>query len=88
HVCLSQNFQSPESFLGYPIGEKFSFHSRITDYVKYVAAENPKQTKLINYGQTNEGRPLQVIIVGTEVNIANLESIRTNNLKGIGLADG
>jgi hypothetical protein len=88
HACLAQNFQSPESFLGYSIGEKFSFHSRITDYVKYVANENPKQTKLISYGQTNEGRPLQVIIVGNEANIANLESIRTNNLKGIGLADG
>ncbi|MDP5121561.1 MAG: M14 family metallopeptidase, partial [Spirosomaceae bacterium] len=87
-VCFAQNIQSPETFLGYKIGDKFSFHSRITDYVKYVAEKNPNQTKLINYGQTNEGRPLQVIIVGSETNIANLETIRTNNLKGIGLADG
>lgn len=88
HACLAQNFQSPDAFLGYPIGEKFSFHSRITDYVEYAAEKNPTQTKLINYGQTNEGRPLQVIIVGNETNIANLETIRANNLRGIGLEDG
>lgn len=85
---FSQDLQSPESFLGYSIGEKFSFHSRISDYVNYVAATKPEQTKLIKYGETNEGRPLQVIVVGSESNIANLEKIRTDNLKSIGLLAG
>ncbi len=87
-VGFSQDLKTPESFLGYQIGEKFSFHSRITDYVEYVSAQRPTQTKLIKYGETNEGRPLQVIVVGNEANIANLETIRTNNLKSIGLLDG
>lgn len=85
---FAQELKSPHNFLGYRLGDKFSFHFRITDYVRYVAQTKSTQTKLINYGETNEGRPLQVIVVGSVENMANLEQIRANNLKLIGLQTG
>jgi hypothetical protein len=72
--------QSPEQFLGYKIGARYTPHWRIVDYYKHVAAAVPNMVKLQPYGQTNEGRPLMVAFVSAATNISNLEAIRTNNL--------
>ncbi len=53
--------KTPEQFLGYPLGSKFSFHYQVVDYFKTIAAQNPNQVKVVQYGSTNEGRPLMVI---------------------------
>ncbi|CAH0995821.1 hypothetical protein EMA8858_01949 [Emticicia aquatica] len=84
----AQTTKTPEEFLGYKLGTKFSFHHRIVDYVKYVAAQNPTQVKTIDYGNTFEGRPLMIAIIASPENLAKIEEIRTNNLKSIGLLDG
>ena len=73
--------QSPEQFLGYKIGTRYTPHWRIVEYYKHVAAAVPSMVKLQPYGQTNEGRPLMVAFVSTAANISALETIRTNNLK-------
>lgn len=82
--------QSPEQFLGYKIGTRFTPHWRIVDYFKHVAVAVPGMTKLQSYGQTNEGRPLLLTFVSNAANISNLEAIRTNNisLAGLGNAGG
>ncbi len=72
--------QSPEQFLGYKVGTRFTPHHRIVDYYKAVAAASPTTVKLQQYGVTNEGRPLMVAFVSSAANIANLETIRTTNL--------
>jgi hypothetical protein len=84
----AQTTKTPEEFLGYRLGTKFSFHHRIVDYVKYVAAQNPSQVKTIEYGNTFEGRPLMVAIIASPENLLKIEEIRTNNLKNIGLLEG
>jgi hypothetical protein len=84
----AQTLQSPEEFLGYKVGSKFTFHHRVVDYVRYVAAQRPQQVKIVDYGTTNEGRPLLIAIVASPENMAKIEEIRTNNLKNIGLIDG
>lgn len=84
----AQNLQSPQEFLGYELGTKFSRHHQIISYFEYVARQNPGQVKLIPYGKTNEGRPLMVAVIASEDNLARLEEIRTNNLKSAGLLDG
>lgn len=71
---------SPEQFLGYKIGTRFTPHHRIVDYFKAVAAASPSIIKLQQYGVTNEGRPLMVAFVSSAANITNLENIRTANL--------
>jgi hypothetical protein len=79
-VSLAQ-VQSPEEFLGYKIGTRFTPHWKLVDYFKTVAASVPSMVKLEQYGMTNEGRPLIVVYVSSASNISNLETIRANNLK-------
>ncbi len=84
---LAQN-PTPDAFLGYPLGSRFTFHHRIVDYVEHLAQKNPTQVKMIPYGATYEGRPLVVAAVASPENLARLESIRTDNLKSIGMMAG
>ena len=72
---------SPEKFLGYPIGTRFTPHWKIMDYFRAVAAAAPATVKLEKYGETYEGRPLVVAYVSNATHISNLENIRRNNLK-------
>ncbi len=88
YFAYSQSFQSPEQFFGHPMGSRFHFHHQLIDYVKYVANTKTSITKLIPYGTTTEGRPLMVLAIGSEKNIADLEKIREANLQNIGLRPG
>ncbi|AMQ55395.1 M14 family metallopeptidase [Algoriphagus sanaruensis] len=79
--------KTPEQFLGYKPGDRFTPHHRMVDYFEYVASQNPN-IKLIQYGETNEKRPLFIAILSSPENMANLEQIRTDNLKRAGLMEG
>ncbi|WP_026135925.1 M14 family metallopeptidase [Nafulsella turpanensis] len=79
--------QSPEEFLGYPIGDKFTYHHRVLGYFQYIA-ENSENVKLEEYGTSYEGRPLMVAYVGTEENLKRLEEISRNNLERAGVVEG
>ena len=87
-VLNGQNIQSPSSFLGYDLGTQFSRHHQVVDYYKHLSKNLPSQIKLEKYGETNERRPLYLAIISSEENMNNLEAIRTNNLKNIGLESG
>jgi hypothetical protein len=82
-ASLSSNAQikSPEEFLGCKIGSRFTPHWKVVNYFQHVAATAPKMTKMQQYGETNEGRPLIVAFVSSVENINNLENIRKNNLR-------
>ncbi len=81
-VSLSRaQLKSPEEFLGYKIGTRYTPHWRIVSYFNHVAASSPAQVKLEQYGETNEGRPLLLAFVGSAENIQRLENIRMNNLR-------
>lgn len=81
----SAQLRSPEEFLGYKIGTRYTTHNRIIDYFKSVATAAPSVVKLQTYGETNEGRPLVVAYISSPENISNLEKIRTNNLRLAGM---
>ncbi|WP_233268903.1 M14 metallopeptidase family protein [Mucilaginibacter lacusdianchii] len=85
--AFAQALQSPSQFLGYPLGSQFTYHYLIAEYFKYVA-QNAKNVKLVQYGNTNEGRPLMVAFVGSQENIDRLEDIRQHNLYLAGLSSG
>ena len=80
--------QSPAQFLGYPLGKQFTTHSRILDYVQYLAAQAPNRMKVQPYGETYEGRPLVLAYVASDQNLPRLEQIRENNLRQAGLESG
>lgn len=91
-VCLIQlqaqtNLLSPDDFLPHNIGEQFTSHHLLVDYYEYVA-ENSPYVQLIEYGRTNEGRPLILAFVSTPENLAKLEDIRLNQLRRTGLEAG
>ena len=71
--------KSPDQYLGYPLGSRFTIHQKVTDYFKYIASQH-KNIKLISYGKTYEGRELMVAIISAQNNIDNLEEIRKNNV--------
>ena len=87
-ICISavfaQSIQSPEKFLGYKLGDQFTPHYKIVEYFKYIAQAS-KKVKLLQYGSTNEGRPLLAMFIASDENINKLEEIRHNNLRLAGL---
>lgn len=80
-LVLNAQIKSPDEFLGYELGAHFTPHYKVADYFKQTAVASPKNIKLIEYGKTNEGRPLLAAVISAPENIARLEQIRTNNLK-------
>lgn len=72
--------KSPEEFLGYPIGTRYTPHYQIVNYFQYIAQEAPGMVKLQKYGETNEHRPLYLSFISTKENIGNLDKIRMNNM--------
>ncbi len=78
---------SPAEFLGYALGERFTPHHRVVDYVTHVAAASPN-VRLEPYGETYEGRPLLTAFVTTPGNLGRLETIREDNLRRAGLLPG
>jgi len=78
---------TPEAFLGYALGERFTPHHRVVAYVEHVAAHAPT-VRLERYGETYEGRPLLVAFISSAENMARLADIRTDNLKLTGMLAG
>ena len=83
----SQVVQTPEQYLGYAPGDRFTLHHSIDGYFRHVAEASPN-ADYMQYGVTWEGRPLGVCIISSPENIANLENIRMSNLQRTGLAPG
>lgn len=72
--------QSPKDFLGYDLGSKFTRHHRIIEYTNYIQSQINTNSKIILYGQSNEGRTLETIVLSSASNIANLEKIKADHL--------
>jgi len=78
---VNAQLKSPEEYLGYKIGSKYTPHWKIVNYFQSVAAAMPSVVKLQEYGKTYEGRPLLLAFISSPENIGNLENIRKNNLR-------
>ncbi len=83
-AAFSQEILSPEKFLGYKLGDQFTPQYKVAEYFKYIAGA-AKNTKIVQYGTTNENRQLLAIFVASDENIGRLEEIRKNNLYLAGL---
>ncbi|EAY30330.1 M14 family zinc carboxypeptidase [Microscilla marina] len=88
NMALAQNStQSPSKFLGYQMGQRFTFHHRVVDYVQHLATYSPR-VNYIEYGKTNEGRPLVVAVISSPENLRKRQQIQANNLIAAGLKSG
>lgn len=70
--------KSPDEFLGYSLGSKFTPYDKVLDYFNYLG-KSGKNIKVISYGKSYEGRELLVGIVSAKNNMEKLEQIRRNN---------
>ena len=78
--------QSPDQFLGYKLGSRYTPHYKVVNYFKHVAETAGSMVKLEQYGETNEGRPLILTYIASAENATRLELIRMNNLRLAGVA--
>lgn len=86
-TSVHQDALSPEAFLGYPLGSRFTPHHRLLAYAEHLAACSDR-VSLVHYGESYEHRPLIALFISSAKNMAQLETIRTDNLKRAGLMAG
>lgn len=70
---------TPEQFFGRAAGEAFTPHHKVVEYCEHVAAES-STAELLEYGETPEGRPLQVLVFSSEDNLNRMDEIRKKHL--------
>ena len=82
-ISISAQIKSPEEFLGYPIGTKFTYHHQIVAYSRYLATQSNGLAQWQVYGQTSEGREQgQMVIANLPAGIS-LEQVQQNHQKRI-----
>jgi hypothetical protein len=81
HFGYGQEFLSPDAFLGYKLGTRFTQHYKVVEYFKYLSKGFPQKMKIQSYGSTNEGRELLIAVVSSSDNINNINEIQKNNLR-------
>lgn len=82
-----QTVMSPDKYLGYNLGERFSLYYSVNGYFRYVASVSDN-VLYQEYGTTCEGRPLGICIVSSPENLSRIEELKLANLQSAGLAEG
>ncbi|MEO9891702.1 M14 metallopeptidase family protein [Aurantibacter sp.] len=77
----TQELKSPSEFLKYKLGTQFTRHHQVVDYYQYLTQKAPERMQLVEYGSTNEGRPLLLVYFSSKENMKNLEAIRKDHLE-------
>ncbi|MDG1572398.1 M14 family metallopeptidase [Robiginitalea sp. M366] len=70
---------SPETFLGYGIGEYHTRHDRIVHYLQTLA-ERSDRAEIEVYGYTHEKRPLVILRISSPEHLAALPELRERHL--------
>lgn len=71
---------SVEQVLGYPIGTKITSPEAMSQYFEALAEAFPEQVKLLEYGESWEGRTLYYAVISSADNIRNFDQF-TNNMQ-------
>lgn len=71
---------TPDSVLGFRLGDKAAMHAQIEAVVKAIAGKS-RRCKLFEYAKTHEGRTLYYLAISSEANIARLDEIRADAQK-------
>jgi hypothetical protein len=66
---------SPAEFHGYALGTRYTITSALYDYYRTLAEASPR-VAYREYGQSIQGRPLPMVVIGSEANLARLDDIR------------
>ena len=75
-ASLAQNaIPTPDEYLGYTLGDRFTPWDRIADYFNALARRSPLIT-VQKIGETYEHRPLMIAVITSQANRAKLDAIR------------
>ncbi len=69
---------TPQSVLGYPLGERFTPHHLLARYVERVALAAPGRVRLDTVGRSFEGREVLRVVVASETNRRRLDEIQAD----------
>src|SRR5688572_32853681 len=69
---------TPQSVLGYEVGDRFTPHHMIMRYLDRLAATS-RRVEVDTVARTFEGRELVMVIVTSEANQGRIEQIRADN---------
>lgn len=74
---------TPESILGWEVGDWHVSHDKLVHYMQALAAASPRVSLKVT-GHTYEQRPLLLLAITSEANQQNLEELRQAHLDGDG----
>lgn len=75
HYTLDNQVPTPEQELGFQVGSQHVNWEQVVAYMKRLAAVSPRFS-IQEYGRTFENRPLLCVVITSEKNQKNLESLR------------
>lgn len=67
---------TPSSFLGYELGSDLTEHHRMVNYIHELEKAAPERVKVKHIGQSQENRPMYLVIISSSENMQNLEQHR------------
>ncbi len=79
-ISYNEAIPTPESILGFQVGEWHVSHDKLAEYMKALANASDR-ISVENRGTTYEGRPLLLLTITSAKNHQNIETIRTEHLK-------
>lgn len=71
----SSGIPSPSEFHGFDVGERYIVTSRVVDYYRMLGDRSPRVV-YEEYGRSIQGRPLPLVMVGSEANLARRDAIQ------------
>jgi len=74
-ASAQQLVPTPDEFLGYKLGDRYTTYDRVLDYFNELARRSNLIT-VQKFGETYEGRPLVLATITSAKNRANLDAIR------------
>src|ERR1700727_4043756 len=81
-TLLAQSVTPPDKFFGFQLGadRKMARWDKIVEYYGIIEKQNGGKMKVINMGPTMNGNPFLMVIITSPKNLANVDTIRKNNL--------
>ena len=76
---FNSEIETPELFLGYPIGSEHTRHDNIIGYFKNLTTKSDRAI-LKFYGKTHEGRRLPLLVISSPENLKNIDQIQKRHL--------
>ncbi|MBD9437221.1 peptidase M14 [Pseudoxanthomonas sp. PXM03] len=77
-VDVDPTVPTPEQFLGYPIGSRYTRHDELVAYFSELAKTSPR-VKVEQTGRSYEGRPLLLVTITDADNQGRLEELRQSH---------